>query len=296
MAKKKGAMGQSPTTGTQTNRSYAEIKKQYQGLAGKSDAQSRSMRRTLMKEMQQARRQQQTSANTQVDPYAAPQQGVSQGMQQYMDYMQQQGAFNPGSFQEQMGQAYGDVMKQFEMTTGPQFQREQAEFRQMAAERGLDPNSEAYRSLQQQLGQRQDTARQAAMLQANQAAQAVQAQGFGQAATQYQMPGQMLQAYAPFYGQMGETSRLGQAQEFQQAQAARENQYRLQQIAATPRGGGGLSFEQQRQLQQEGIADRAAVEMMQGGGGAPPRQPGFAENAGLAFVSQLPNAIMGRRS
>lgn len=309
MAKGKGALAKSPSGAKKTDRSYQDIQKQYRGLAGKSDAQSRSMRRSLMKEMQQARKQQkaaQPSVPPPVDPYVMPQQGIGQGMQQYMNYMQQQGAFNPGSFQDQMNQAYGDVMKQFEMTTGPQFQREQAEFQQMAAERGLDPNSEAYRSLQQQLNQRQDTARQAAMLQGNQAAQAIQEQAFGQAERQYQMPGQMLQAYAPFYGQMGETARLGQAQTFEggQAQLTRDWQARQNEldraanmaIARQGRGGGGLSLEQQKDLATHTAGLNLAGQMAMGGGAAPPPQPGFLENAGVAFFGQLPNAMMGRRS
>ena len=100
----------------------------------------------------------------------------------------------------------------------------------MAAERGLDPNSEAYKTLQQQLNQRQDLARQGAMAQAQQQAQAVQSQGFGQALQQYQAPAAMLGAYSPFYQQFGQ-----QQESLRQAELAREemaNRLRQQEISA----------------------------------------------------------------
>jgi hypothetical protein len=149
---------------------YNQLRNQYRGLAGKSDARSQQQRRELMKQMQQARRSEKQQGQTQQSPYQQAFEPIGQSVTQQLGYLQQQGQFQPGSFQDQMNQAYGNVMQQFEQTTGPQFQREQAEFAQMAAERGLDPNSEAYRSLQGQLSQRQDLARQQAMNQALQSA------------------------------------------------------------------------------------------------------------------------------
>ena len=152
------------------------------------------------------------------------------GIESIMGQIQGAGAFQPGNYQDMMNQAYQNVMNQFEMTQGPQFQREQAQFQQMAAERGLDPNSEAYKTMQAQLNQRQDLARQGAMLQAQQQAQAVQAQGFGQALQQYQAPAAMLGAYSPFYQQFGQ-----QQENLRQAALAREemaNRLRQQEIAA----------------------------------------------------------------
>lgn len=125
------------------------------------------------------------------------------GAGQFMDIIGQQGAFQPGSFKEQMDAAYQNVMNQYEQTMAPEFQREQADFQQMAAERGLDPNSEAYRTLQTQLNQRQDQARQGAMQSALQASQNVQAQGFGQALQGYQVPASMLEAFVPYWGGYG---------------------------------------------------------------------------------------------
>lgn len=297
MAKKKGALSKSPSNAAKTQgKPSADPKKEYRSLQGRNDPQSRQRRRALMKEIQAQRRAGQQQQ--QQSPYEMPQQGIGQGMNMFLQQMQQQGAFQPGSFQDQMNKAYGDVMQQFEMTTGPQFQREQADFAQMAAERGLDPNSEAYRSLQGQLSQRQDLARQQAMNQASMAAQAVQAQGFGQAAQQYQMPGQMLGQFAPFYGQMGEDVRQQNLLGFQGEQGAldRATQLQLANIQArAARGGGGLSFEQQRQLQQEGIAGNIAGQLalqggqQQGGGGG----GGFGQGLAQGIGSSLPYIVGG---
>jgi len=295
-----GAMNVSPSKVAQQpaqGQNYNQLRNQYRGLAGKSDARSQQQRRELMKQMQQARRSQQQQGQTQQSPYQMPQQGIGQGINQYLGYMQQQGQFQPGSFGEQMNKAYGDVMQQFQQTTGPQFQREQAEFAQMAAEHGLDPNSEAYRSLQGQLSQRQDLARQQAMNQASQAAQAVQAQGFEQAAQQYQMPAQMLGQFAPFYGQMGEDVRQQNLLAFQGQQGAldRATQIKLANIQAqAARGGGGLSLQDQFALSDRQTANQIAAALALGGGQQQQRQPNFWETAGATAVGQIPNIIMGR--
>jgi hypothetical protein len=296
-----GAMNKSPSQAAQQpaqGQDYNQLRNQYRGLAGKSDARSQQQRRELMKQMQAAKRQtNQPQGQTQQSPYESVQPGVAQGINQYLGYMQQQGQFQPGSFQDQMNQAYGNVMQQFEQTTAPQFQREQGEFAQMAAERGLDPNSEAYKSLQGQLAQRQDLARQQAMNQASQQAYGVQEQGFNQAAQQYQMPAQMLGQLGGYYGEMGAGARLGQQQQFEAGQSALDRAQRIKelqmQIAGQRRGGGGLSFEQQRQLQQEAIAGQMAANMA-AGGSQQQRQPTWYETAAGAFMGQVPNAIMGR--
>ena len=296
-----GAMNVSPSKVAQQpaqGQNYNQLRNQYRGLAGKSDARSQQQRRELMKQMQQARRSQQQQGQTQQSPYQMPQQGIGQGINQYLGYMQQQGQFQPGSFGEQMNKAYGDVMQQFQQTTGPQFQREQAEFAQMAAERGLDPNSEAYRSLQGQLSRRQDLARQQAMNQASQAAQAVQAQGFEQAAQQYQMPAQMLGQFAPFYGQMGEDVRQQNLLAFQGQQGAldRATQIKLANIQAQAArgGGGGLSLQDQMALLDRQTANQIAAGLALGGGQQQQRQPNWRETAAGSFFGQLPSAIMGK--
>lgn len=157
---------------------------------------------------------------------------ANQGLMQQMQYAQQQGAFNPGSFQEQMDKAYNNVMSQFERTTQEQFAREQKDFQQMAAERGLDPNGEAYKALQKQVFDRQDMARQNAMSSAQQAAQGVQAQAYGQATNTYQMPFQQMQAFNPMYqSQAGMQSQM-QGQQFQLGSQREANMWNAAQTQA----------------------------------------------------------------
>lgn len=176
------------------------------------------------------------------------------GISQQLGYLQNQGAFQPGSFQEQMDQAYQNIYGQFQRTQEPEFARQQADFRQMAAERGLDPNSEAYKTMQSQLNQSQDLARQTAMSQASQASYQAQAQGFGQAAQQYQMPAQMLQAYQPFVAQQGN---LNQQQfEAYQSELERQARERLANIQGGYSTFGQLTPEQQFKM----IKEKAALD------------------------------------
>lgn len=219
---------------------------------------------------------------------------TASGIEQQLGYLQGQGQFNPGSFQEQMDKAYQNVLSRFETTTAPQFAREQAEFNQMAAERGLDPNSVAYKTLQQQLSQRQDAARQQAMLAAQEAAQEVQAQGFGQAAQQYKMPAEISQAFVPFYQQMGRQQELSSAQQFEAQQAAQKaelDKYLAQLGAQTQVRVGGMG-----QLTPQQRLDELTYEYMlknQLQGGQQPQQPstgnqimgGIAQGVGAGLTS-----------
>lgn len=175
------------------------------------------------------------------------------GAGQFMDIIQQQGAFQPGSFQEQMDAAYQNVMNQYQQTMVPELAREQSQFQQMAAERGLDPNSEAYKTLQTQLNQRQDAARQGAMQNALQAAQQVQQTGFNQALQGYQAPAQMLQAFTPYYNIFGQRmteqeqldlSNRQLAQDWQKAQLAAQTGITQAQYGAQ----GALTPEQQFEM------------------------------------------------
>jgi hypothetical protein len=191
------------------------------------------------------------------------------GVEQFMNIIGQQGAFQPGSFADQMQAARQGVLQQFERTQAPEFQRQQAEFNQMAAERGLDPNGVAYKTLQQQLTQRQDAAREGVMLAAEQAAQQVQQQGFGQALQGYQAPAAMLGAFAPFYDQFGRRLTEQEQQEIARQKMAQDAQIAREQI----QGGilqsrigqfGQLSPEQQFQMLREKQAGDLALQMMPG--------------------------------
>jgi len=171
------------------------------------------------------------------------------------DLFQQMGGyasqFNPATFQqqyepqfgEQMNRAYNAVYEQFQRRNEAEFARQNQDFQQSMAERGLDPNSEAYKTLAKQLADRQDIARQEAQNAATQQAYAVQQQGFEQATGTSLLPGQIAGQYmAPYMAQYGTRAAMdlaAQQQAFNKELAALENKYKLQQIKATPRGGGG---------------------------------------------------------
>ena len=281
MAKKKkgkGALAQSPNINPKTGKAYKMTIKELQA----KQAAGQDLRPKQIKRLQEAGLYQEPSGEPAPIQELPPEQmfervggQTAAGIESLMGQIQGQGAFQPGSYQDMMNQAYQNVMNQFEMTQGPQFQREQADFQQMAAERGLDPNSEAYKTLQSQLNQRQDLARQGAMQQAQQQAQAVQAQGFQQAAQQYQMPGQMLGAYSPFYSQFG-----AQQESLRQAQLAREemaNRLEQQRISAGATLGaaqtgifGRLSPQQELAEREKQRAHEWAVAGMKYGPQAPP--------------------------
>ena len=217
------------------------------------------------------------------------------GIESIMGQIQGAGAFQPGSYQDMMNQAYQNVMNQFEMTQGPEFERQQAQFQQMAAERGLDPNSEAYKTMQQQLNQRQDFARQGAMAQAQQQAQAVQAQGFGQALQQYQAPAAMLGAYSPFYQQFGQ-----QQENLRQAELQREemaNPLRQQEISAgatlgAAQAGNFGRLSSQQQIEQANLnraQDFMLAQMRYGPQAQQPLSP--SPSAGNQFAAGLAQGI-----
>jgi hypothetical protein len=116
--------------------------------------------------------------------------------------MQRSQPFQPGSFQEQMDAAYNNVYGQFQRRNEPEFRRQEQAFYQMAAERGLDPNSEAYKTLyKQQVTDPQIFARQEAQSAALTASQGVQQQGFGQAYQTALAPGEQAAQFAPYWAQ-----------------------------------------------------------------------------------------------
>ena len=274
--KRKGALGEDPNFNYKKNKPFKLTIKELQArqAAGKNlrPLQERRLKKAgLYQEAEPAPIQ--TLAPEQQFERVGGQ--TTAGIESIMGQIQGAGAFQPGNYQDMMNQAYQNVMNQYEMTQAPEFERQQAQFQQMAAERGLDPNSEAYKTMQQQLNQRQDLARQGAMAQAQQQAQAVQAQGFQQAAQQYQMPGQMLGAYSPFYSQFG-----AQQESLRQAQLAREemaNRLEQQRISAGATLGaaqtgifGRLSPQQELAERERQRAHEWAVAGMKYGPQAPP--------------------------
>jgi hypothetical protein len=298
--KRKGALGEDPNFNYKKNKPFKLTIKELQArqAAGKNlrPLQERRLKKAgLYQEAEPAPIQ--TLAPEQQFERVGGQ--TTAGIESIMGQIQGAGAFQPGSYQDMMNQAYQNVMNQFEMTQGPQFQREQAQFQQMAAERGLDPNSEAYKTMQAQLNQRQDLARQGAMAQAQQQAQAVQAQGFGQALQQYQAPAAMLGAYQPFYQQFGQ-----QQTNLMQAELEREkmaNQLRQQEISAGATLGaaqagqyGKLTPEQQYELQR--MRNEGAIRLEEMRQGAP-FEPLPESNSGYNYMqgaAQAPGQFFGR--
>jgi len=74
--------------------------------------------------------------------------------------MQQQGAFQPGDYNQSYQQAYQNVMGQFELQNRPQFEREQQAVEAQIAQRGIDPTGSQAQQLRDQIYQRQEQARQ----------------------------------------------------------------------------------------------------------------------------------------
>lgn len=185
------------------------------------------------------------------------------GLSSSMGIIQNQGAFQPGDFSAQMEKARQNVMGQFERRTQEEFGRQNLATQQAIVERGLDPNSEAAQALMRANTQRQDLARQEAMSAAEQAAQGVQAQAYGQAAQTWGMPFQAMQAYMPFYqGQMGQISQQTDAanRERQMALEAGYGQMSQQRAAQIESVLRATNFEYEKQLRERGYsADAAAL-------------------------------------
>ena len=158
----------------------------------------------------------------------------------------QAGQFAPGSSAELMNKARQNVLAQFEMQNADAFKRQEGDFYQRAAEQGLDPNNPGYAALyKQEVTDRQDRARQSAMLTAEEAAQSVSKQDFEQQYQQFLAPGAQFGQYAPLYGDLYKTGQQGAltreelAQREAIAKADRENAYRIAQLQAKRGGGGG---------------------------------------------------------
>lgn len=221
--------------------------------------------------------------------------GIQGAMQGFLSQMQNQGAFNPGSFAEQQQKAYQNVMDRFNYATDPAFAKQRAEFQQMAAERGLDPSGQAYRSQQDELYRQQETARQEAMRMANTEAGAVGQQAFERALAQYQAPGQMLGQFAPFYGAMGGVEGQRQAQQFEREMNPILFNQKLQEIAASGRASAGAAAAGRTPLSDQlALADRqAANEYMLNQANAMNRFGGVAPGGGGGFANSFGQGLIG---
>lgn len=295
MAKKKGAMSVSPSAARQQAKAQEGLRRISPGVYQNAKGERVNSRGQLMDSRGRVVKKEappaQAAAPAQPTAPAAPtpqqqlEQGIYGGLGQQLGYMAQQGQFQPGDFGAQMQGAYQNVMQNFERSNAQKFAREQADFRQMAAERGLDPNSEAYKSLSQQLNQQQQDARMQAMGEAQKAAQAIQQQGFTQGLQTYQAPATMLSALSPLYGQFGEQQQFGQSLTWEQQKLAQQHRNQMEQLrlqgqlqAQMPRGDpNALTYQQRLELMDREMANRAAIQ------GNQQQQP--QTNMGNEFIS-----------
>lgn len=152
---------------------------------------------------------------------------------QMADYAQQ---FDPNTyvsnynpqFNQSMDNAYNAIMNQFELRNQKAFDQQKADLDQEAANKGWSPGGELYQRRFHELMNTQNQARQEAQNMAMTGAQNVQAQQFGQAGATAMLPGQL-------FGQFT----LPLQQQYEKERMALEQKYKMQQIKATPQGGGG---------------------------------------------------------
>ena len=151
--------------------------------------------------------------------------------------------WNPGSFESQMDAAYDNVYNRFQRRNQEEFSRQNDEFSQMAADRGLDPNSGDYKTMYKQMADRQDNARQEAMSAATDAAYGVQKQGFDQYRAGQLMPGEVAGQFQGIWGQgqnqRAEAEKARRNFEYQKKLDKINNEARLAQQRISSAGGGG---------------------------------------------------------
>ena len=199
--------------------------------------------------------------------------------------------FNPGSFESQMDAAYDNVYNRFQRRNQEEFSRQNDELSQIAANRGLDPNSGAYRAMYKLNADRQDNARQEAMSAATDAAYGVQKQGFDQYRAGQLMPGEVAGQFQGIWGQ-------GQAQRAAAEQARRDFEYKrklekmnndaalARQRIASAGGGGGAPA----RTAYDDELERQRREGAPGGGGTSPGNDvilGGVGGAGSAITNAL---------
>lgn len=276
-------------------------------------------------------------ANPQTDSYNNTLSGMNQGVQNAFNQYQNQGnfnyqgpqagTFNPGDYQQQFDASYQNAMSRFNRTMQPEFERQTQDFRQMAAERGWDPSSNAYSKMyEQQVLNPQEQARQGAMegafssgLQGQAQAYgqssntygqnlANQQQGFNQYTTQFGAPLAGLSAMSPYFGAqaqgiqqndnfnfLGGQNALDRQQQERMAQL--QNKYALQQIAAAPRGGGGgggggLTLADQIALQNNQFYNNMVLSGMQNGQTMLPNAgSGFAQGIGAGAGATIGSTL-----
>lgn len=218
--------------------------------------------------------------------------GVGQNVQNYLQQLQQQGAFQPGEYQDVYQQAYQNVMGQFNLQNQQAFQQQQQAVEQQIAERGIDPTGQAAKNLREQLFKQQEQARQGAMFQAENLGRQLQEQRFQQDLTRYQVPTQQLAALQGYFGgQLGSVEAQRQ-RDFEARQA--ELQRQASKDVARIGGGGGAKADPmallaaEYQYKRDLLYDQAALAGQQQGGGAYNQAlGGFAQGLGAGLSAGL---------
>lgn len=236
----------------------------------------------------------------------------NQAMAGLFGQIQNQGAFNPGNFADSQQKAYDSVYNQFQRSMQPQFDQEEAAFRQQMVEQGTPVNSDRYEAAYKQMKAAQNSARQNAMDQAFQTGLGAQGQAYGQAANTYQMPYQNMGAFTPFFqgqnamqlqqGQQGwQGAQNDQQRQFEKEMAALQQKYQMKQLqfgAAHQGGGGGggggyqgMSLADQMALQNNSFYNNMALMAAQGGQQMP--LPGMGSGFGQGMGTGIGMAVTG---
>ena len=223
-----GALGQDPTTQQAAGFNPERLQRRINYLQKRNpnDPRLRKLRGKLQAggqvpiQEQSPQQQLQTTSGTSADIFQR-----MGGYAQQFDPATMQSQYDP-IYSQEMERARQNVMGQFERQMGPEFQRQQEQFQQMAAERGLDPNSVAYKTQLQQLNERQDAARQQAMSGAESAAQGVQSQMYQQATGLSLLPGQIAGQFMTPYEYQQKMLHLQAQQKYESEEARRERESR----------------------------------------------------------------------
>ncbi len=206
-------------------------------------------------------------------------------------WIAQQGQFQPGDFGAQRQKAADAVYGMFTQKNEPLFKQQEEALRTEMMNRGIPETSPMFAERMRQLQQGQNEARLQAQNQAFLTGQGEQAQGFGQALTTYQQPYQS-------YAQVNATPQMQYQMQMQEneaqrkfaaEEAAKEFQNRLQ-VARTGRGGGGgLSFDQQLELERQRYIMQQVGMIPQGGGGSSSNAfwGGLAQGGTAAVMGQM---------
>lgn len=245
--------------------------------------------------------------------------GANNQINSLFDQMQSQGAFQPQDYTQSRQQATDVAMNEFNRLNEDRFAYEDEEFRRRMAAEGIDETNPKYEILQKRREQQRASDIQGAQNNAFQLGAQEQNTAYNQAYQTHMSPYSQLNTITPFYAGQNQQNLQSGAQDWQAGQnqldrqqqsslaqsgynfqkelAALQNKYALQQIAATPRGGGGgsLSYDQQLALQNNSLDknfyNNLVLAGIQNGQGAPNPSVGSGVAQGIGAGSSA--AIIG---